>query len=40
MANTPLLLAGLGALIAAGTVYVWRQKAGWDFTNPDQETVS
>lgn len=24
----------------SGTVYVWRQKSGWDFTNPDQETVS
>ena len=24
----------------AGTVYVWRQKAGWNFTNPDEETVS
>ena len=24
----------------AGTVYVWRQKSGFDFTNPDQETVS
>ena len=24
----------------AGTVYIWRQKSGWDFTNPDQETVS
>ncbi len=24
----------------AGTVYVWRQKKGWNFTNPDTETVS
>ena len=24
----------------AGTVYVWRQKAGWDFCTPDTETVS
>ncbi len=24
----------------AGTVYVWRSKAGYDFTNPDTETVS
>jgi hypothetical protein len=24
----------------AGTVYVWRQKAGWNFTNPDTETVA
>ncbi|MFA6100449.1 MAG: hypothetical protein WC750_06310 [Patescibacteria group bacterium] len=24
----------------AGTVFVWRKKAGYDFTNPDQETVS
>ncbi len=24
----------------AGTVYFWRQKAGWDFSNPDTETVS
>ena len=24
----------------AGTVYVWRKKAGYNFTNPDQETVS
>lgn len=24
----------------AGTVYVWRQKDGWNFTNPDTETVS
>lgn len=23
----------------AGTVYVWRQKSGYDFTNPDIETV-
>ncbi len=23
----------------AGTVYVWRKKAGYNFTNPDQETV-
>jgi hypothetical protein len=24
----------------AGTVYIWSQKSGWDFTNPDTETVS
>jgi len=24
----------------AGTVYVWRQKSGYDFDNPDQETVA
>lgn len=24
----------------AGTVYVWRQKAGWNFTNPDTEVVA
>jgi hypothetical protein len=24
----------------AGTVYVWRKKSGYNFTNPDQETVS
>lgn len=24
----------------AGTVYVWRQKSGWDFTNPDTEVVT
>ena len=24
----------------AGTYYVWRQKAGWNFTNPDIETVA
>jgi len=24
----------------AGTVYVWRQKSGYNFTNPDTETVS
>ena len=23
-----------------GTVYVWAQKAGWSFTNPDTEVVS
>jgi len=23
----------------AGTVYIWRQKSSWDFTNPDTETV-
>ena len=23
----------------AGTVYVWRQKSGWDFDNPDSEVV-
>lgn len=24
----------------AGTVYVWRQKSGWNFTNPDVEVVA
>jgi hypothetical protein len=24
----------------AGTVYVWRQKSGWNFTNPDTEEVT
>ncbi len=24
----------------AGTYYIWRQLAGWDFTNPDQEVVA
>lgn len=24
----------------AGTIYVWRQKSGWDFANPDIEVVS
>ena len=24
----------------AGTVYIWRAKSGWNFTNPDTETVS
>lgn len=24
----------------AGTVYIWRQKSGWNFTNPDTESVS
>lgn len=24
----------------AGTYYVWRQKSGWNFTNPDTEVVS
>lgn len=23
----------------SGTVYIWRQKSGWDFANPDVETV-
>lgn len=23
-----------------GTVYIWRQKSGWDFVNPDAETVT
>jgi len=27
-------------LDAGTTVYVWRQKSGYDFTNPDTETVS
>ena len=24
----------------SGTVYVWRQKSGWNFTNPDVEVVA
>lgn len=24
----------------AGTIYVWRQKSGWNFVNPDEEVVS
>jgi hypothetical protein len=24
----------------AGTIYVWSQKSGWNFTNPDTETVT
>ena len=24
----------------AGTYYVWREKSGWNFTNPDTETVA
>jgi hypothetical protein len=24
----------------SGTVYVWRQKSGWNFTNPDTETIA
>jgi len=24
----------------AGTVYVWRKKSGWTFSNPDTETVA
>jgi hypothetical protein len=24
----------------AGTIYVWRQKSGWNFTNPDTEVVA
>lgn len=27
-------------MLDAGTVYIWRQKSGWNFTNPDQETVA
>ena len=23
-----------------GTIYIWRQKSGWNFTNPDTETVA
>jgi hypothetical protein len=23
----------------SGTIYVWRQKSGWSFTNPDTEVV-
>jgi len=24
----------------AGTYYLWRQKSGWNFTNPDTEVVA
>ena len=24
----------------AGTIYIWRQKSGWNFTNPDVESVA
>jgi hypothetical protein len=24
----------------AGTIYVWRQKAGWNLVNPDEELVA
>lgn len=27
-------------MLDAGTVYVWRKRSGYNFTNPDQETVS
>ncbi len=27
-------------MLDAGTVYVWRKKAGWNFVNPDTEVVS
>ena len=27
-------------MLDAGTVYVWRQKSGWNFTNPDVEAVA
>lgn len=27
-------------MLDAGTVYIWRQKSGWNFTNPDTETIS
>jgi hypothetical protein len=27
-------------MLEAGTVYIWRQKTGYNFTNPDQETVA
>lgn len=26
-------------MLDTGTVYIWRQKAGWNFTNPDMEVV-
>jgi hypothetical protein len=26
--------------LVASIVHVWRQKAGWKFTNPDQELVA
>ena len=28
------------AYLDAGTIYVWRQKSGYDFTNPDTEVVA
>lgn len=27
-------------MLDAGDIYVWRAKSGWNFTNPDQETVT
>jgi len=27
-------------MLDAGTVYVWSRKAGWNFSNPDEEVVS
>jgi hypothetical protein len=27
-------------MLDAATVYIWRQKQGWNFTNPDEEEVS
>lgn len=27
-------------MLDAGTIFVWRQKSGWNFTNPDTEVVS
>lgn len=24
----------------AGTIYVWKEKAGWNFSNPEQESIS
>lgn len=46
-AGTTVLASGLtnGAgqvtfYLNAGTVYIWRAKSGWNFTNPDTETVS
>lgn len=47
LAGTDILASGVtnasGVVtfyLDVGTVYVWRQLAGFNFTNPDQETVS
>lgn len=46
-AGTQLLASGItdanGVVtfyLDAGTIYLWSQKSGWDFSNPDTETVS
>jgi hypothetical protein len=46
-AGTNIVASGVSSVLGvvtfyldAGTYYIWRQKAGWDFTNPDTEVVS